>query len=139
MATVIERVRAGATFLDSQVVGWAEKIDADRLDLRRCEDCVFGQAFDDNYINVAHWLGLTNHQCAALGFCSEAANRVSFAEYMALGPEAKAVHRSQIATEYRNLRAAWLHEIALRLGTPEAEEARVEASPADVGEVWGAL
>lgn len=29
--------------------------------------------------------------------------------------------------------------LPLRLETPEAEEARIEASPVDVGEVWGAL
>lgn len=128
MATVIERVRAGATLLDANVVGWAEKIDADRLDLGCCVDCVLGQAFDNEYSNVCLNLGLTVEQCVALGFTSGALLDHTRATYMALSPEAREVIRESISTEYGLLRSAWLAEIALRL-EPSAAEDETELSP----------
>lgn len=132
MSTVIGRVRAGATFMDVNCVGWPEKIDADRLDLGSCDDCVFGQAFDRNYENVCLNLGLTLEQRVALGFTSGALLDHTHATYMALSPKAKAVIRDQVSAEYRQLTAAWLTEIADRLATPAAEEARIEASEPDL-------
>lgn len=129
MANEASRARAGATYMDMTCVGWPWKIDADRLDLSCCFDCVFGQAFDDHYLNVQLKLGLSTIECAALGFCSEAKTGYSLEAWVALAPEARAEIREQVSLEYLALRSAWLSEIALRLETPSAEEARVEALP----------
>ena len=130
MANEAARSRAGATFMDATCVGWPEKIEADTLDIGSCFDCVFGQAFDDEYLNVRLRLGLTAEQSASLGFTTEVSLEYSFADYMTLSPKAKSVQREKSDAEYRHLRSAWLVEIAARLGTPESEEAAIEASMA---------
>ena len=130
MANEAARARAGATFMDVNAVGWPEKIETDSLNLASCEDCVFGQAFDDHYLHVQIRLGLTGEQSASLGFCSEAALGPTFEALQLLSPEAKSVQREKSDAEYRHLRSAWLAEIAARLGTPESEEAAFEASMA---------
>lgn len=136
MATVIERVRAGATFLDSQVVGWAEKIDPDSLDIESCTTCMLGQLFG-HFGRGYGKLEIDFDTICSFGFDAESAP--DFEEANRLTPEEADVSDARVESELLALKAAWLTEIALRLATPEAEEARVEASPADVGEVWGAL
>lgn len=129
MANEEARARAGATFMDATRVGWPMTIDAGTLDMSSCDDCVFGQAFDDNFINVARRLGLTRGQCAALGFCSEMQAEPDLEAFLSLSSEALAVRRAQITAEYRLLRAAWLHEIALRLGTPAPTQSAPSRRP----------
>lgn len=124
MANEESRARAGATLMDVECIGWPTKIDAERLDLGCCFDCVFGQAFDDHYLNVRSKLGLTVQQCADLGFCSEVQVEIPLAAYTRLSPEAKAVIRERVTAEYTLLHAAWIVERDLRL-----EEARIEALP----------
>lgn len=138
MATVIERVRAGATYADTHIVGWAEKVDCDRFDMAACSGCVIGQTLGD-YNGGRAILGMNIPEAASLGFHAEAATKLSFAEFMCLPADEKEVQRQTCSAEYAALRSAWLHEIALRLETPAAEEARIEALPEDVGCVWGAL
>lgn len=128
MANEAARAKAGATFMDATCVGWPWKMDADTLDLSSCDKCVFGQAFDDHYINVCARLKLSHAQVAALGFTSDVSKEETWAACKS--PEAYDAHTDRIAAEYRDLRTAWLHEIALRLETPAAEEARIEALPA---------
>lgn len=121
MATVIERVRAGATLLDATVPGWEGKIDPETLDLQSCVGCILGQCFDIYGSGTKH-LGLNHQDAVAFGFHAEAEHS-----------------RDVAAREYAQLAPAWLHEIALRLNSPATEEARIEALPEDVGCVWGAL
>jgi hypothetical protein len=47
MATIAERVAAGAAFLDEHDPGWWERIHLGRLDLNHTCNCVLGQAFAD--------------------------------------------------------------------------------------------
>jgi hypothetical protein len=132
------RARAGATFMDVNCVGWPEKIDRDRLHMAKCAGCIVGQT-KGNFFDGCVELGLSLEQATAFGFNAESLavwdeavrDGVSLSELKHLQPA--------IDAEYADLKTAWLSEIALRLGTPEAEEARVEASPVDAGEAWGAL
>lgn len=128
MASVIERVRAGATFMDGVAVGWAGKIDGDRLDLSGCNECVLGQSFDDHYTSVKANLGLSEPECAALGFRSEESLKSNFRDFMLLSAEAKEARRNRVSAEYASLRTAWLAEIDARLcPTPVAPREGVEA------------
>lgn len=43
--TVEERAAAGASLLDREVPGWADKVDPDLIDLQSGQDCVLGQVF----------------------------------------------------------------------------------------------
>lgn len=122
MANEAARARAGATFMDAMCVGWPEKIDADTLDLQSCDDCVFGQSFDDHYINVCMRFGLDNRQAAALGFTSDVTSEETSTAHEST--EAYAAHLDRVSAEYAALRSAWLVERDIRL-----EEARVEAQP----------
>lgn len=124
MANEAARARAGAIYLDTTVPGWAEKIDAERLTLDNCDDCVFGQVFDDHYYHVRLRLGLNARQCAELGFCSELWLSRDCVSRASLPAEARAAFREQVSDEYLALRNAWVAEIEARL---------------DVGCVWGSL
>jgi hypothetical protein len=44
MATVDDRVRSGAAFLDERYPEWVERIDLDELDMNDCKSCIVGQA-----------------------------------------------------------------------------------------------
>lgn len=134
MANEASRARAGATFLDTNCVGWPEKIDEERLSLNSCDNCVLGQVFDEHYYHVRLRLGLAGRQCAELGFCSELWVARDPETQKALSPEARATFREAVSDEYLALRSAWIAEIEARM-----EEARIEATPVDAGCVWGAL
>ncbi len=43
MATVEERVTAGAAFLDENYPGWLDRIDLDELRMDWCDACILGQ------------------------------------------------------------------------------------------------
>jgi hypothetical protein len=45
MATIKQRVMAGAAFLDERKPGWERKIDVERLRLEDCRACVLGQLY----------------------------------------------------------------------------------------------
>lgn len=109
MSTVIERVRAGALLLDATTPGWAEKIDADFLDLQSCVGCILGQCFDIYGSGKKH-LGLSHQDAVAFGFHSDADHT----------PDAA-------AREYAQLTPAWLAEIAIRLEPSAIDE--TELSP----------
>ena len=132
MASVVERVKAGATFMDSMCVGWAEGIDRDRLNMAKCAGCIVGQTKGEFFEGCIE-LGLNHGQATAFGFNAAALvafdkavvdPNVTFAELELLGPVVDA--------EYDALKAAWIDEINDRLETPEREEQRVLASAPDL-------
>ena len=113
--SVVERVRAGAVHMDAACVGWAEGIDKDRLDLGRCEDCVFGQTYGQFDVGLAE-LGLTSEQAQAYGFLTEQ----FVCDWYSQPAEVRLAKRKSITAEYAALRLAWLAEIDARLGLTAA-------------------
>jgi hypothetical protein len=104
--SVIERVRAGATLLDSRVVGWAMLIDTARFDMSMCAGCAIGQTLGD-YYSGCETLGLSDKQSVALGFHSSVNILKDYDGAM---------------DEYAALRSAWLAEIAARLAPAVEDE-----------------
>ena len=125
VANEAARARAGATLLDSETPGWWLYIDPDTLSLGSCEGCVFGQTYGHFDTGRAE-LGLTRNQASAYGFLTEQWAK----NFNTMPTAARYASWDSLSTEYRLLKAAWLVEIAARLGTPESEEAAIEASMA---------
>jgi len=48
--TVVERVAAGAAWLDATRPGWSDLIDLDRLELTSSNCCVLGQVFESYHL-----------------------------------------------------------------------------------------
>lgn len=99
MTTVYERVKAGATFMDLSVPGWAGKVDRDRFDMSLCGGCIIGQLYGHYYAGC-EILSLDDEQSIALGFHSSVDVLKDF---------------EGATAEYRQLTPAWLAEIDARL------------------------
>lgn len=107
-ATIEERVAKGAALMDAKVPGWEKRIDANRLDMASCVDCVLGQAFclpkNDWTIfqDAATSLGLDTYRYEDVshGFNVDQTN----GDY-----------------KYEALRTAWLAEITRRLNVNTTE------------------
>ena len=52
MATVEERVAAGAALLDDRRPGWFKDIDCGSLDIASAQACVCGQLFESFYVGI---------------------------------------------------------------------------------------
>lgn len=74
MATIEERVAAGAAFLDENVPDWHERIKPEALSLVSCDACVLGQLFGHyekgcEALGIGAWSAQPNHERAVdLGF-----------------------------------------------------------------------
>lgn len=94
-----EAARAGAVLLDSQVPGWAEKINLEHLDVRCGGSCVLAQISGADFIDGRRMLGL--------------------ARYEATIDNGFFVHGDQeaepVIAEYEALTEAWAHEVRQRI------------------------
>lgn len=50
--SIDERVARGVALLDEKESGWREKVDADRLDMGTCNNCIFGQVYGNIAIGL---------------------------------------------------------------------------------------
>lgn len=50
--SIDERVARGIALLDAQEPGWREKVNVNRLDMRTCHNCIFGQVYGDISIGL---------------------------------------------------------------------------------------
>lgn len=107
MRPLAERVERGAALLDEKVQGWSARVDADRLDLRSCRDCVVGQVFadlvydDDGYDVVAYDEGIYQ-----LGITRRGAGETAHGFSLP--------HWSDDDDDYAALTALWRSEIEAR-------------------------
>lgn len=131
MGTIEERVKAGATLLDSRVVGWAGKVRPENLRMDDCLGCMLGQVFG-SYTEGCDELGITawaRSQAVEFGFHSasdrtgEELNAMCCSDHDALVFAERA--------EYAALKSAWLAEIDARL-CAEAIVDETESSPVAV-------
>lgn len=67
MSIVVERVQAGAAWLEEHEPGWLHWIDRDRLDLANCARCIGGQ-LAGVYSSFLWRHGLTHADAISLGF-----------------------------------------------------------------------
>ena len=77
--TAAQAVAKGATLLDQQVPGWAERIDLPMLDIGSCYHCILGQLYGDGseldtsgYEVGRDWFGLTLRDAEEHGFTTAA-------------------------------------------------------------------
>lgn len=64
------RVRRGAALLDRKIPGWAKKIDAHRIEIHCCYNCILGQLYghyDDGFHALGLWSGCENGFNGLLG------------------------------------------------------------------------
>jgi hypothetical protein len=107
MASVEQRVRAGATLLDASVPGWAGKINGEGLNIGDCVACMLGQLYGFYHAGLVQ-LGMDGD----LGACSYAHGfTVLWSRFGGI----------DIDAEYAALRVCWLAEIAARLDAGEDE------------------
>lgn len=52
--TVAARAARGAALLDEKILGWAERIDVDRLRIDDPFSCILGQLFSGNFLPYTH-------------------------------------------------------------------------------------
>jgi hypothetical protein len=50
--SVDERVARGIALLDEKVPDWRAKVDPNKLDMRKCDVCIFGQIYGDVVIGI---------------------------------------------------------------------------------------
>ncbi len=104
MDTIAERVARGAALLDERRPGWAGEVNAERLEMNDCYECVLGQLFG-GFIDGWAALDLDDKDTPDCGF------------------EAESHHNPPSHNpEYAALKAAWLAEIAARLEPAPAGE-----------------
>lgn len=115
-ATVAERVAAGAEFLDQREPGWWQRIDLDRLEMRRSCACVLGQLSTDlTDDGREHWAEITERyglrrEWQSLPVPTDASYGFNaFSE----GAFSEGAERD-IRAEYKALAAAWKRVITER-------------------------
>lgn len=67
-STIVDRVAAGAAWLDQNRPGWADRIDLDRLHMRNACRCILGQEYGSYYKAP-----ITMDQAVNLGFDAQGA------------------------------------------------------------------
>lgn len=67
--SIVERVQNGATWLDENEPGWAQRIDPVALNIESCARCILGQLYGD-YINAPEdaWAGVGERNAVERGF-----------------------------------------------------------------------
>lgn len=117
--SIDERVRAGATLLDTAYAGWAEMVFPESLVMWHHQHCVLGQLYGDYFEALERRLGAhvppgASTRPVDYGFCAEA----GLWSWLGL----------RWSIEYRALHRAWLDEIKSRRET--ATKGRTAAAPA---------
>lgn len=77
MATIDERVKAGAAFLDENYPGWLDRINLDELHMDSCDACIIGQVAGCYrkvypYLDSVHDTEAGTAEAASLGFAIDA-------------------------------------------------------------------
>lgn len=103
--SIEQRVRDGATFLDTQVVGWVDRIDVDTFDLGDCMLCVLGQLFGN-----FHDVHMPEHEIVDYGFQGYSTDDAAF------------LRNADVEEMYRALTAAWRTLIIARRADRDAAE-----------------
>lgn len=107
MATVAERVAAGATLLDQKKPGWAKKISLPHLDVGDCLVCVLAQlSGSSSYCRGARMV-LNTHPSLIEG------NK--FLAEHGFNADHSLENRIDIFKQFQELTAAWAAEINKRL------------------------
>lgn len=96
--SIVERVQAGAEWLDEHAPGWAQRIDLFLLSLTNTCDCILGQVFGDYHKVVSPGVGspdvpliASGREAARLGMFVDGwilkGSDVGYREYYALEAE----------------------------------------------------